>query len=333
MINNTPFYHRTIRKIVIAFGTIFNEINFVRYYRNNSEYERIKVPLAFGPKEKFITRLVSDPELTKSFLTTLPRMSFDMTGISYDASRKKISTQKSFTGSNSSGGVKSMYSPVPYDYNFQLSLYVRNIEDGTQIIEQILPYFTPDYTVTVNMVPEMGIKYDLPIVLNSVQQNIEYEGNLGDTRFITWTLDFTVKGMIFPPVTDVGIIRSSNTNVWIDTNKRDAQKVFVDWANSNGVFVTSETITCDSRNITGKVMYYSNNSLGTLVIEDMNDLLEVNDTVVGSYSNATATITSVDNSQVKALVIRTQPNPITANANDSFTYTETFFEWPETLIL
>ena len=218
-------------------------------------------------------------------------------------------------------------------FRSQLSLYVRNIEDGTQIIEQILPYFTPDYTVTVNMVPEMGISYDLPIILNSVNQAIEYEGNLGDTRFITWTLDFTIKGMIFPPVSSVGIIKSANTNLWIDTDKRDAQKVYVDWANSNGVFVTAETITCESKNITGKVLYYANNSTGTLVIEDMNNLLVANDVVVGSYSNATATITSVDNEQVKALVIRTEPNPTTAKANDQYTYTETFFEWPDTLTL
>lgn len=330
MLSNSHFYHRTIRKYVVLFGTMFNDIVFIRYKKDNTEYERIKVPLAYGPKEKFVTRLQSDPSLTKSINIAVPRMSFDITGISYDSNRKRITTQKTFAMGSS--GLNSMRSPIPYTFNFSLSVYVRNIEDGTQIIEQILPYFTPDYTVTTNLISELNEKYDIPIILDSVDQNIEYEGNFDDTRLITWTLNFTLKGYIFPPVSEGGgIIRSSNTNVWIDTDKRDAQKVYVDWANANGVFTTSETIRCTSKNITGKVLYYSNNSLGELVITEMNDLLSTDDIVVGDYSLANATISSVDSSSVNALIIRTQPNPISANANDTYTYTETFFEWPETL--
>jgi len=331
MLSKSHSYHRTLRKYVVLFGNMFNDIIFIRYKKDGEEYERIKVPLAYGPKEKFITRLQSDPNLTKSINIAVPRLSFDMTGIAYDVSRKRITTQKSF--SKSLSGLNSMRAPIPYNFNFSLSLFVRNIEDGTQIIEQILPYFTPDYTVTTNLVPGMNDKYDIPIILDSVEQNIEYEGSFDETRLITWTLNFTLKGYVFPPVSESGVIKSANTNVWIDTSKRDAQKVYVDFANSNGVFATGETITCSKKNITGKVLYYSNNSLGELVITEMNDLLVANDAVIGAYSNATANVASVDNSQVKALVIRTEPNPTTANANDKYTYTETYFEWPETLLL
>jgi hypothetical protein len=235
MLGNSHFYNRTIRKIVVAFGTLFNDIQLVRYNKAGTiDYEKIKVPLSYGPKEKYITRLTSDPTLTKSIATSLPRMSFDMDGLSYDSSRKHITLQNNFSANTVSGGYNSQYAPVPYSFDFSLSLYVKNIEDGTQILEQILPFFTPDYTITVNFIPSMRKTYDMPVILNSVNYTIDYEGDMSTTRMIIWSLSFTVKAYIFPPVKAADLITTANTNTMIVTD-------ITDIANSNSVnaFATS----------------------------------------------------------------------------------------------
>mgnify|MGYP003347828652 CR=1 FL=1 len=215
MITN-HFYNRTIRKIVVAFGTLFNEINLIRYNKaGNVEYERIKVPLVYASKEKFLTRTTSDPTLTKSIATTLPRMSFEMTGLEYDSSRKQQSLIRNFAYNTTTNNLLAQYAPVPYDFTFTMSIYVRNTEDGTQIVEQILPFFKPDFTVTVDMIADMDQKYDLPIILNSVNTTTDYEGGLqdGTTRLITWDLEFTVKGHLWPAVSEpAGLIGAYSAN-------------------------------------------------------------------------------------------------------------------------
>ena len=332
MITN-HFYNRTIRKIVVAFGTLFNEINLIRYNKaGNVEYERIKVPLVYASKEKFLTRTTSDPTLTKSIATTLPRMSFEMTGLEYDSSRKQTSLTKNFAYNTTTDSYNSQYAPIPYNFDFTLSIYVRNQEDGTQILEQILPFFTPDFTVTVDLIPSMDQKYDMPIMLNSVSPEIDYEGDLLSTRMIIWTLDFTVKGYIFPPVNTSGkIIKQANTNIYIDSQSRQSQKVYVDTANGNGVFTTGETVRVAKRGVTGQVTYFANNSTGVLVLEELNDLLQEDDVVQGDYSNAIYTIDTVDLTPLKAVEIIVKPDPVTANANDDYGYTTTIDEWPDTL--
>lgn len=212
MLGNAHFYNRTIRKIVVAMGTVLNDIDIVRYTKDGlTAKERFRVPLSYGAKEKYLTRLTSDPTLTKSINTIVPRISFELTGMSYDSSRKMVSTLQNSSVTNA--GIKTQYSPVPYDFSFSASVYVRNTEDGTQIIEQIVPFFTPDFTVTLNLIPALGLKYDLPIILNSVSNEVDYEGDFLSTRLIIWNLDFTVKGYLFPPVKDGNVIRSANTNI------------------------------------------------------------------------------------------------------------------------
>lgn len=157
------------------------------------------VPLSYGAKEKYLTRIVSDPTLTKSIATAIPRISFNLDQITYDVSRKKQTTLQNFSY-NATTGVSSQYSPIPYNFDFSLSIYVRHTEDGTQILEQILPFFTPDFTVTVNFIDGMCQKYDMPIILNSVTNNTDYEGDMMTTRLIMWDLTFTAKGYIWPPV-------------------------------------------------------------------------------------------------------------------------------------
>ena len=193
MLSGSTFYHRTIRKNVIAFGSIFNDITLVRYLKNSStEIERFKVPLSYAPKETFITRLLGDPEAQKSIQVLLPRMSFEITSINYDSARKLSSFNETFFVKSNSK-LDYLRSGVPYTLGFELNLYVRNVEDGTQIIEQILPYFNPDYTVSINFIDNMETKRDVPVILNDVSYSQEYEGNAGTVRYLIWTLNFSMK--------------------------------------------------------------------------------------------------------------------------------------------
>lgn len=247
MLKNPHFYNRTIRKIVVAFGSIFNDIEIIRFTKDEQPRERMRVPLSYGTKEKYITRITSDPTLTKSIATLVPRMSFTLDSIEYDNSRKQVSTLTNF-GAASGGSVNTQYAPIPYNFEFSLSVYVRNTEDGTQILEQILPFFTPDFTVTVDMIESMNQKYDIPVILNSVSCNIDYEGDMMTTRLIIWDLTFTVKGYIWPRVkTNAAIIRSANTNIY--TMNSDVKLVNIQTnldplnAEPDDEFGFSETIT------------------------------------------------------------------------------------------
>lgn len=332
MLGNDHFYNRTIRKIVVAFGTIFNDIYLVRYTADGTQAkEKIKVPLNYGPKEKYITRITSDPTLTKSINTIVPRISFEMTGISYDSSRKLPSTVQNFSASTSTG-VKTQYAPIPYNFEFSLSLYARNHEDASQILEQILPFFTPDFNVTVNLNPQMTQKYDLPIILNSVNPEIDYEGDMMSTRLIIWNLEFTAKSYIYPAVKSGKIIRQANTNLFLEASTpNQTKKVFVDYANGSGTFSDTETIRVDDRNISGKVVYFSNSNNGILVLENLNRELKVGDVVVGDLSNATYTIRTISDEPIKTVIVITAPEPLNSLPNTAFGFSETITEYPDTL--
>jgi hypothetical protein len=331
MLGNTPFYNRTIRKVVVAFGTIFNDIQLVRYTKDGLTAKEVtKVPLSYGAKEKYIARITSDPNLTKSISTILPRISFDLVGMEYDSNRKQMSTLQNFAANNSTR-FNSQYAPIPYNFEFSLSIYVRNTEDGTQILEQILPFFTPDFTVTVDFISRMDQVYDMPIILNSVTPSTDYEGDFSTTRMIMWDLTFTAKSYIWPAVKTSKIIRQANTNIYMDDRKLDAQKVFVNYSTGTGVYTTGEDVEVVARGVKGEVIYFSNNSNGILVVGALNKNLETNDKVVGVYSNASYTITTIDKNPVKVLSIITTPDPITANANSAYGFDELFTEWPDTV--
>ena len=331
MLGNNHFYNRTIRKVVVAFGTIFNDLLLVRYNKAGThEYERNRVPLSYGAKEKYITRLTTDPTLTKSIATLVPRMSFDLVSMEYDSARKFNTINRNFA-QQTDGTVKAQYAPIPYNFEFELSIYVRNTEDGTQILEQILPFFTPDYTVTVDFVPSIARKYDMPIILNSVNSQVDYEGDMSTTRLIIWTLSFTAKGYIFPSVNTTGLIEQANTNIFQDTRSTLTQTVYVDSANGAGVFVTGEIVREQSHGKTGTVVYFANNSTGTLIVSDLTDLLNENDVIVGDYSGAYYTINTVDLNPVKSVAVITVPDPVSSNATSNFSFSETITEFPNTL--
>ena len=214
-------YNRIIRKMVVAFGKLFDDITLVRYNPDLSEAERFLVPIVYATKEFYVRRLEDDPVLNKKVQTTLPRMSFEMDGLTYDTSRKLNTNVKNFAQTGT--GIISQYNPVPYNFDFNLYIYVRNIEDGTQIIEHILPYFAPDYTLKLNLIPEMGIVKEVPIVLNSATSEIDYEGDKNsETRMIIWTLNFTVKGFIFGKTSSTGLIKTSITNILSNISAEDS---------------------------------------------------------------------------------------------------------------
>ena len=221
----STFYHQTIRKYVAVFGTLFNDINIERKNSSGVVVERLKVPLAYGPKQKWLLAIQETTSDRKVVATRTPRMGFAMTGISYDSARKLNTIGRNVAANTSSttSNMTTMYNPVPYNFDFQLFILVKNAEDGTQILEQVLPYFTPEFTVTVNTIPDMNIKADVPITLNSADVADEYEGDLTARRTITWTLSFTLKGFIYPNITSGQVIKSIEVNFRIPGGDKEIE--------------------------------------------------------------------------------------------------------------
>ena len=223
------FYHKQIRNTVIAFGTIFNNINIKRLDSSGNPLQNIKVPLSYSPKEKFIARLEQQSSLTgsdSSVAITLPRMAFEITGYSYDASRKLNKNQRVgvVTSNADTTKLNAQYSPVPYDVNFELGIYTSNSDDGLQIIEQILPYFQPDYTVTMIESSTMDTKRDIPFVLESVSYDDSYAGDLTTTRRIEYTLTFTAKIYLYGPVSTSAIIKKVSADLYTNTSDQSPSR-------------------------------------------------------------------------------------------------------------
>ena len=219
----THFYNEGMRRLTIAFGQIFNNIVVQTKDKNGSVVKRFTVPLAYAPKEKFITRLTQQGDLLdKQFATVLPRMGFEISGIEYDASRKLNKLQKfrrpKTTGSTSDQEKKMdfNYSPVPYNITYKLFIFTATAENGLQIVEQIVPYFQPDYTVTINMVPDLGIKRDVPIVIGDIQYEDSYDGDFETRRAVIYTMTFTAKTYLYGPSTAGGIVRKVQTDLGTD---------------------------------------------------------------------------------------------------------------------
>ena len=211
------FYHETTRKVVIAFGTMFNNIQLVRKDNDGTITQSMKVPLAYGPRQKFLVRLREDPDLTKQVAITLPRIGFEITGLSYDPTRKLNRVQKfKKTKSGSSSKLDTQYMPVPYNLGFELYILSKNSDDALQIVEQILPYFQPDYTLTINDMPDMSVKRDIPIILNSISYEDDYEGDFAQRRAIIYSLDFTAKFYLYGPVTGQSVIKTVQVDQFTD---------------------------------------------------------------------------------------------------------------------
>ena len=208
-----PYYNEMIKKSVIGFGALFSKVKVIRKNPNNPSAapQIVAVPIAFSPKEKIITRIDQDPSLTGHTYITLPRMAFEATGYSYDVSRMTGRNNKILCYTNNV--VSSVYSPVPYNIDFNLYVLTKGTEDGLAIIEQILPLFTPEYTITIDALPSMNIKQDIPIVLNSVSVQDDYEGDFSTRRLVTHTLTFTMKLNLYGPVKSNGAITRTDTEI------------------------------------------------------------------------------------------------------------------------
>ena len=211
------FYHESIRKVIIAFGTTFNNIQLVRKDNDGNIKQSMKVPLAYGPRQKWLTRLNEDADLSKAVAITLPRIGFEIQNLQYDPNRKLNRVQKfKKVKSANDDRLDSQYMPVPYNLNIQLYVMAKESDDSLQIIEQILPYFQPDYTLTINDMADMGIKRDVPIVLNSVAYEDNYQGDFETRRALIYTLDFTAKFYLYGPVTSQAVIKTVQVDQYTD---------------------------------------------------------------------------------------------------------------------
>lgn len=333
MLNNSHFYHQLTRKAVVLFGRMFDDIIIVRKNDQTSkEVSRFRVPIVYAPKEKMVTRILSDPDLLRQLGAILPRMSFEITGISYDAQRKQNSLLKA-AKSNTTTRVSSSYMGVPYDISFSLNIYARNIDDGTHIVEQILPFFNPDFTVTTNMIPDLGMLKDVPIILNSVTNQIEYEGDYDSVRYVYWTLNFTMKTYYYGPISYPKIIRTVYTNIYNDPSLESGYITRLNLSAANGVFKAEDMVyqgnSYKTATAYGVVVNYNPNTQ-KLILGATQGQFTVNNAIHAVSTNAHATISSFVANPLKLTEIKITPDPSTAEPDDDYGYTIDVTEWPET---
>ena len=220
----TYFYHEIIRKTVISFGTLFNDIHVRHQDSTGKDISQIKVPISYGPKQKFLARIQQQPELNKATQISLPRISFEMNNIQYDPSRKSGISQ-TFKASDS-GKLKKVFMPVPYNLGFELNILTKLQDDSLQIMEQILPFFQPGFTLSIDLVDQIGEKRDVPMVLENIAFTDDYEGNFETRRALIYTLSFTAKTYMFGPIADSteGLIRKVQVDYYSDSDTRTAKR-------------------------------------------------------------------------------------------------------------
>jgi len=215
------YYNESMRKMTVAFGQLFNNIQIKRKDSSGTVIQSIRVPLAYAPKEKFLARLDQQPSLDeREMAITLPHMSFEISSIAYDPTRKLTRVQKFKQVKTGAEGkiLDYNYMPVPYNISYNLNIFTATAEAGLQIVEQILPYFQPDYTVTVNALPELNIKRDVPIILNTVNYEDTYDGSFTTRRAVTYTLTFTAKTYLFGPASTQKVIKEVKSDIYSNTN-------------------------------------------------------------------------------------------------------------------
>ena len=296
----TTYYHQTIRKYVAVFGTLFNDINVVRRDASDVIKEQIKVPIAYSPRDRWILRLrrargVSGTD--EAVAMSLPRMGFDLTGITYDGTRK-LNTLGQVYSANTVAGTSTLmkqYNPVPYNFDFSLYSMVSNAEDGAQIFEQIVPFFTPEFTVTVNLIPSMNIAPDVTMVMNGVTIEDNYEGDFQATREIIWTLTFTMKGYIYPDVKTGSVVKTVIVNLRMPGDSEIPPSEYIILEDSTTLTTNYLLLNADAG---------SPNATGTMKVLNESSSAAVG--AAGIKSRYTVT-----------------PGPGDATANDDFGFTET----------
>ena len=293
----TYFYHQTSRKMVVGFGTLFNALEVQRTNSSDEVTEVVKIPLSYGPKDKMLTRISGDPSLNPKVALTVPRMGFELTSMTYDNARKLNTINRNVKRGTT--GLKKQFNGVPYNYEFSLYIFVKNAEDGTQILEQILPFFTPEFTFTMTLISSMDIVHDIPLVLNSVTSEDTYEGDFATRRSIIWTLSFTMKGWLYPNIVDNAKVI---TDVTVDTHLMSKA------ADIEPIYIIAEDST----------------SYG------VNNLILDNHEIDDSTRIRILSEESKDASTAGATVSRTNVVPVDTNAleDDDFGFSDTFSFFP-----
>ena len=294
----TYFYHQTSRKMVVGFGTLFNSLEVQRTNSSDEVTEVIKIPLSYGPKDKMLTRISADPSLNPKVALTVPRMGFELTSMTYDGTRKLNTMNRNVKKGTT--GLKKQFNGVPYNWEFSLYIFVKNAEDGTQILEQILPFFTPDFTFSMTLISSMSIKHDIPLILNSVTSEDTYEGDFATRRSIIWTLSFTMKGFLYPNIVDNAKVI---TDVTVDTH------LMSETVSAEPVYIISEDST----------EYTTNNLI--LNSHEIDDATRIRILSEESQEAASA----------GATVSRTNVVPVDTNAleDEDFGFSETFSFYPQ----
>jgi len=310
---NSYFYHGLLRKYVVYFGNLFNDITIQRTDANDETVQDFTIPIAYGPKQKFIARIEQDLVPNKREVAiVLPRLSFEITGFQYDATRKLPTLNKIVTQGSYNSRLLSVYAPVPYNITFQLVAYVKNAEDGMKILEQILPYFTPEWTSTINVLPELDLSLDVPVVLTNTTMSDQYQGSLSDMdrRYIMHTLTFNMKGYFFGPTGSTGVIKRSIINMYNNSLTRvvdlDVNSYIAEFEKGNGVYqfdgvrrVASGTV------VTANSTFVRVGSVSGRFTTAFNLLSE--------NTKAVATITSVTSANTPSEVITIRPTLTSAN--------------------
>ncbi|MDE0954811.1 MAG: tail sheath stabilizer and completion protein [Candidatus Poseidoniales archaeon] len=209
----TTFYHGTTKKLIIAFGSVFNNIHVQHKEADGTILKDIKVPLAYESRKKYLARLIQDSKKNKQ----VPRMGFVLGSVEADYSRSGNQMQEYRFNHTDNSKAYAMFTPIPYNFSFTLDVYVDYMDDGLQIIEQILPYFQPDFNVVIEEVPELDMRRDIPIELTGVEMTDEFEGDFAEQRIVNWSLGFVMKGWIYPPIREQGIIKQVTTNYMFGT--------------------------------------------------------------------------------------------------------------------
>jgi len=333
MLSNRHFFFRLTRKYVSLFGSLFNNVTLVKYKDDGTEISRSKVPIQYGPKERWVSRAATDENLDKPVQVNLPRMSFEIKRRGLDKTRKQQTLIKT-VAANTNSRLASQFIGVPYNLDFELSIYVRNVDDGDQIIEQILPYFTPDLTPEVRLVVDVGITKDIPVILNGVDETIDYEGDGSKVRMITWTLSFTMQAYYFGHIASQGIIRKVITNIYNDPTLNAGYITVANLVTGNGSFKLDDMIyqgaTEGTATAIGVVTKWDANT-GKLYISGTQGQFRVNTVIRAASTNANWNLHSFSVTPTKLVTITIDPDPLTADPDDDYGYTETITEFPDTL--
>lgn len=223
MLSNPSFYYRSIYNVVLAFGNMFSDIHIVRKHPTDQSLNKtIMVPIRYGPRQKWLAELEQDPDKgipgkERQVQITLPLMTYQITSFAYDGTRKLPNIGRhAHVITNQTNILSAQYNPVPYDIGFELCILLKHLEDGLMIIEQIVPFFTPDFTVTLNDIPAMALKKDVPIVLNGYSAESTTDTNWTDSQAIQWTMNFTAKAYLYPPIKEVKVTTEANIRMRIE---------------------------------------------------------------------------------------------------------------------